>query len=152
LAILEQRFPETMQARCSWCGDVQIARDGTWVEVFVSSPGTGVASTHVFRCRLCVHTESKGRGVGTGIVAVPRKARPVPQGDEEGANAASVEAHAKAGAGTASAERAEPAEPAAKTAEPVAARAEEIVIRDEPELDVAEEPLPEMAGAGIRRP
>ncbi len=140
-----------MQARCSWCGQVQIARDGTWVEVFLSSPGTGVASTHVFRCSLCVHTESKGRVVGTGIVAVQRRARP-PAGTVD--DVAKSDAGAATGETAARTESPERAQPAAEAGAPVEATgaADEIAIREEPEPEVPDmppiEPVPEMAGAG----
>lgn len=73
IAILEHRFPETLQARCSTCGEVARARDGEWREVVLSAPGSGIVTTHVFRCNGC--DKSGERYAGSSIVAVPRQAR-----------------------------------------------------------------------------
>ncbi|MGH2768470.1 MAG: hypothetical protein ACRDIF_05880 [Actinomycetota bacterium] len=77
LAIIEQRFPEALQARCSWCGRVHAARQGLWIEVLLSAPGAGVTSTHVFRCLACEVTDSTHSP--SGVVAIPRQARGTPE-------------------------------------------------------------------------
>jgi len=58
-----------MQARCSWCNQIRSAKQGAWLEVLISTPGTGVTNSHVFRCLEC---ESVAQSVGRGIVTVPR--------------------------------------------------------------------------------
>lgn len=72
LAVLEQRFSDDMQARCSWCNHVRSAKQGEWIEVVISSPGTGVRPAHVFRCMGC---EAAPVNVTGGLVAVPSGAR-----------------------------------------------------------------------------
>lgn len=72
LAVLEQRFSDDMQARCSWCNQVASAKQGEWLEVLISSPGTGIRPAHVFRCLGCEGAPAAVRG---GIVAVPSGVR-----------------------------------------------------------------------------
>lgn len=94
IAVLEQRFSDDMQARCSWCNQVACAKEGEWLEVIISTPGTGVRPAHVFRCLGC---EAAPQGFSGGIVAVPSGGRrpgqspppaPVPSRHDESAAAA----------------------------------------------------------------
>jgi len=74
LAVLEGRFSEETKARCSWCNQVRQAKLGEWLEILISSPGTGIRPACVFRCLEC---EAAPISVASrsGIVAVPRGAR-----------------------------------------------------------------------------
>ncbi|MGH2771774.1 MAG: hypothetical protein ACRDIU_01350 [Actinomycetota bacterium] len=73
VAVLEKRFSEEMQARCSWCNRVSGARLGQWIEVFLSTPGSGIAPAHVFRCESC-ETATAGALAGSSVLMVPRRA------------------------------------------------------------------------------
>lgn len=72
LAVLEQRFSDDIQARCSWCSQVASAKQGEWLEIIISTPGTGIRPAHVFRCMGC---EAAPETVSGGMVAVPSGAR-----------------------------------------------------------------------------
>lgn len=71
IAVLEQRFSDDMRARCSWCNDIRGAREGQWIEVLLSTAGTGITSSHVFRCLDC--DPALAEAGATSFVAVPRR-------------------------------------------------------------------------------
>lgn len=49
MALIEGRFPDGMNARCSSCSEIRPVSEGEFVEVRL--PGTG--HTQVFRCAEC---------------------------------------------------------------------------------------------------
>ncbi|MEA2433321.1 MAG: hypothetical protein QOG54_778 [Actinomycetota bacterium] len=49
VAIIEGRFPEGMQARCAWCGKVEVVNEGEMVDT--DRPGSG--PSRIFRCASC---------------------------------------------------------------------------------------------------
>lgn len=111
IAVLEQRFSDEMKARCSWCNAVKSARDGEWLEVVFSSPGTGIRPAHVFRCLGC---EGATAGLsGSRVLAVPSGARrpgdsppPVPEmSAARAATAAAAGLDRKTASGRSNAER-----------------------------------------------
>ncbi|MGI8426974.1 MAG: hypothetical protein ACR2FO_07030 [Actinomycetota bacterium] len=73
LAVLEGRFSEDTKARCSWCNIVRQAKQGEWLEILISSPGSGIRPAYVFRCLEC--EAAPVSAATTGIVAVPRGSR-----------------------------------------------------------------------------
>ncbi len=52
-AIIKGQFPEGMQARCSFCAQVQAVDDGELVQV----NRTGMGPSKVFRCSDCAREE-----------------------------------------------------------------------------------------------
>lgn len=53
-AIIEGQFPEGMQARCAWCGNVREVTKGEFVDSSLIAAGPG----KVFRCAECADKES----------------------------------------------------------------------------------------------
>lgn len=72
VAVLEQRFSDEMRARCSWCNQVSAARAGQWIEVFLSTPGSGIAPAHVFRCETCENATFESLA-GSSLLMVTRR-------------------------------------------------------------------------------
>lgn len=52
-AIIKGDYPEGMQARCGWCGEVRAIEEGSFVDA--ARPGVGAA--RVFRCEACVQDQ-----------------------------------------------------------------------------------------------
>ena len=50
VAVIEGNFPEGMQARCAWCGDVQAVEEGQMLDTIRRGPG----ATHLFKCSKCL--------------------------------------------------------------------------------------------------
>ena len=50
VAVIEGNFPEGMQARCAWCGNVQGVEDGQ----LISPSLRGGGATRLFKCGKCL--------------------------------------------------------------------------------------------------
>ena len=56
VAVIDGNFPEGMQARCAWCGQIEEIVEGEMVSARAGASG----ATRMFKCSRCLTEESEG--------------------------------------------------------------------------------------------